>query len=177
MLRCILYTAQVDAYAQQQGLQIAGYYHSEYRYDASDIHAAGKRIADKIADKAPAACIIALSSSKLAAFCGVQQERSSQQQQQQQPVPSTGAGQSAPFDLYLRDPSGGRSSWKVVQQSAESAPLSVSGGAEALKKRFLNLLFSSRHLEVADFDEHLDDLSRDYTNKQLLGAATQLLSR
>jgi hypothetical protein len=165
----------VDAYAQQQGLQIAGYYHSEYRYDANDIHAAGKRIADKIADKAPAACILALSGSKLAAFCGVQPDRSSQQQQGQQQQPA--AGRSVPFDLYLRDPSGGRSSWKVVQQNTETPSVAVSSGTEALQKRFLNLLHSSKHLEVADFDEHLDDLSRDYTNKQLLGAATQLLSR
>eukprot|EP00879_Flechtneria_rotunda_P020813 GHRR01021910.1.p2 GENE.GHRR01021910.1~~GHRR01021910.1.p2 ORF type:complete len:104 (+),score=37.76 GHRR01021910.1:489-800(+) len=83
-----------------------------------------------------------------------------------------------PFSLYLRDASGPKSSWKKVQQTISSG-LSVAGDNswEQLQARYLNMHQAGKHKQLADFDEHLDDLSQDYTNAGLLTSATEVVKR
>jgi hypothetical protein len=155
----------VEAYAQQQSLQLLGYYHCESRFDARDPHPAGKRIAERIAERQPDAFMLSLDNPKLAAFS---REGSSE----------------TPFELLLREsgPKGG--SWKKVApgSGAGSLGIAAAGGSsssswDSLRARFLNVHGKGLHHELADFDEHLDDISRDYLDVGLLGSDTALLAR
>ena len=51
------------------------------------------------------------------------------------------------------------------------------GGWAPLRARFLNLFAAGKHRGLVDWDEHLDDVSADWTNAELLGADTKLLSK
>jgi shikimate kinase len=45
--------------------------------------------------------------------------------------------------------------------------LSVAGGWAVLRETIGRLLAQRLHTTLADFDDHLDDLSKDWTNPQL----------
>jgi hypothetical protein len=85
------------------------------------------------------------------------------------------SGADSPFALSLRDSAtNGRGSWR----KAAAGALAVAGGEaglKALQARFLNAHTAGVHIQLADFDEHLDDASKDYANTQLLGASTRAL--
>jgi hypothetical protein len=184
---------QVDAYASQNSLKLLGYYHAEYRSNATDIHAVGKKVADKLADRNPSTFILAVDSQKLGEFCGVAEPKADISTKGKSSGPagaaaaaegSIGSGQEiqAPFDVMLRDASGQKGSWKKVLGSSSGTSLklassSSSSGWADLHKRFLNLFAQGVHLQLADFDEHLDDLARDYLNADLLPASTSLISK
>ena len=182
---------QVDAYASQNELKLLGYYHAEYRFNATDIHPVGKRIADKLADRNSSAFILAVDNQKLAEFSGVADAKTDSSSKGKGSGGATAAAADAstgqelqpPFNLMLRDSSGQKGSWKKVLGSSSSAQLklasdsSSSSGWQDLQKRFLNLFAQGVHLQLADFDEHLDDLTRDYLNADLLPASTALISK
>lgn len=128
--------------------------------NAADIHPVGKRIADRLAERQPETFVLAVNNQKLAAF-------------------SRQGSTEPPFDLMLRESSAAKGSWKKVAagSSAGSLGLAASSSWEQLRARFLNLHAKGQHAQVADFDEHLDDVSRDYTNPHLLSGATALLER
>ena len=117
-----------------------------------------RRIADRIADKYPNALVILLDNKKLAAFN--QQQGSSPDD----PAPSTSAPLH-PFEVFSRD--GGKGSgWKREPQGL----LSVAGGAgslAAMRETFFSLFSQQAHRALVDFDDHLDDLSKDYLNSGL----------
>eukprot|EP00882_Tetradesmus_deserticola_P010283 GHRQ01010864.1.p1 GENE.GHRQ01010864.1~~GHRQ01010864.1.p1 ORF type:complete len:109 (+),score=49.46 GHRQ01010864.1:209-535(+) len=89
----------------------------------------------------------------------------------------------SPFELLLHEagPKGG--SWKRVAPGSAAGSLGIvaagssSGSWEGLRARFLNVHAKGLHHELADFDEHLDDISRDYLNAALLGSETAVLAR
>ena len=147
---------QAEAYAQQHSLQLVGYYHAEARMNAQDIHPVGKRIADRLAERQPDSFVLAVNNQKLAAF-------------------SRQGSSEPPFELMLRESSAVKGSWKKVAPGSLGLPPGSSW--EALRARFLNLHAKGQHAQLADFDEHLDDVSRDYTNPHLLSGATALLER
>jgi hypothetical protein len=151
---------QAEAFAEQYKLQLIGYYHAEARLNAADIHPVGKRIADRLAERQPETFVLAVNNQKLASF-------------------SRQGSTEPPFDLMLRESSAAKGSWKKVAagSSAGSLGLAASSSWEQLRARFLNLHAKGQHALVADFDEHLDDVSRDYTNPHLLSGATALLER
>ncbi len=134
-------------------------------------------MADRLADHTPGAFALFLDNQRLQAFCAAA-EGSSQAQ--------------APVDLFVREggSAGGsgaaaRAQWRRVTGAASatgstggtSLRVEGTGGWEALRKRFLNVYSARLHQRLCDFDEHLDDLSCDYTNEGLLGPSTQLLVR
>jgi hypothetical protein len=154
----------VEAYAQQQSLQLLGYYHCESRFDAREPHPAGKRIAERISDQQPEAFMLSLDNAKLAAFS---REGSSE----------------PPFELLLRE-GGPKGSWKKVAPGSTAGSLGIAAAGsssssswEGLRARFLNVHAKGLHHELADFDEHLDDICRDYLNAGLLGSETAVLAR
>jgi hypothetical protein len=151
---------QAEAYARRHKLQLIGYYHAESRMNAQDIHPVGKRIADKLAERQPDSFVLALNNQKLAAF-------------------SRQGSTEAPFDLMLRESSAAKGSWKKVPAGSTAGSLAVAAGSswEQLRARFLNMHGKGQHAQLADFDEHLDDISKDYTNQQLFSQATGLLER
>lgn len=151
---------QAEAYAQQQQLQLIGYYHAEARMNAQDIHPVGKRIADRLADRQPDCFVLALNNQKLEAF-------------------SRRGSTDPPFELMLRESSAVKGSWKKVPAGSSAGALELAAGSswEQLRARFLNLHAKGQHAHLADFDEHLDDVSKDYTNRQLFSKGTGVLER
>lgn len=139
-----------------------GYYHAESRFDAADMHPAAKRVADRLSERqapgAPPFFVALLDSQRLARF-------------------SREGGAEQPLLLLLRE--GGKAgAWKrVADGGGGGIGLSGGGGIDALRARWLNLHAAGRHRLLVDFDEHLDDVSADYTNPGLLGADTALLAR
>jgi hypothetical protein len=152
-------------YASQHGLALLGYYHAEARLEASDMHPVGKRIAERIAARQPLAAALLVDNAKLAAF-------------------SRQGANEPPFALLLREGAAGK--WRTAPAAATAAGgdggssgsslcISTPGSSwEALRLRFLNAHAKGLHGRLADFDEHLDDVSRDYTNAGLLAAPSTL---
>lgn len=149
---------QAQAYAEQQRLQLVGYYHAEARMNAQDIHPVGKRIADRLAERQPDSFVLAVNNQKLAAF-------------------SRHGSSDPPFELLLRESSAAKGSWKKAGSPAGSLDLAAGSSWEQLRARFLNMHAKGQHAQLADFDEHLDDVSKDYTNSGLFSTATSLLER
>lgn len=149
---------QAQAYAAQQRLQLVGYYHAEARMNAQDIHPVGKRIADRLAERQPDSFVLAVNNQKLAAF-------------------SRHGSSDPPFELLLRESSAAKGSWKKAGSPAGSLDLAAGSSWEQLRARFLNMHTKGQHAQLADFDEHLDDVSKDYTNSGLFSTATSLLER
>jgi hypothetical protein len=151
---------QVEAYAQQQGLKLLGYYHSEGRFNATDVHPVAKRIADRLADRQADAFMAVLDNQKFAQF-------------------SRQGSNESPFELMLREGTGPKGSWKKVANASSGGGLELpaSSSWEQLRTRFLNAHAAGLHGQLSDFDEHLDDISKDYLNVGLLGPETAVLTR
>jgi hypothetical protein len=156
-----------------------GYYHGEARSDAAAgggssgsaldlVHPVGRRIAERIAERQPGGegFLLALDNAKLAAF-------------------SRQGSSEPPLELLLREPSapaGSKGGWRRAPAAAagSSGGLVLSSGGsswEALRLRFLNAHAKGLHGRLSDFDDHLDDVSRDYSNAGLLASAGDMLSR
>lgn len=151
---------QVEAYAQQNKLCIIGYYHAEARFDATDIHPVAKRIAERIAERQPDACVVVLDNQKLAKF-------------------SREGSTAPPFDLLLRAADGPRVNWKKVPEGHTGSSLGLAGNSswQQLQARFLNLHQAGLHANLADFDEHMDDIRQDYLNSDLFSRGTGVIKR
>jgi hypothetical protein len=155
---------------------------------ATALPAAVKRIADRIAERLPSGSaptvVLVISNPRLARFSGV--------------IGGAGGGGGGsggaaaagaaaaagttdaapcPFDVY----SG--SGWSRLPPSslslsaAEGAAGTAPASWPSLQRRWLNARASRLHRSLVDFDEHIDDVSRDYTNPGLLGEATRTLVR
>lgn len=136
--------AQIDTYAKDQGSQIVGYYQANEQFDDVQL-GSGRRIADTIQKNFPRAFAVVLNA---AALQNVMQQKKS----------------SAFLELYLGDTSRG---W--ARQSggegggAEGLTVQAPGLAEQLAEK----LAAGVHRQVVDFEDHLDDISRDWTNAGL----------
>lgn len=128
----------MECFAQQAGLEVVGYYHSDARFaPASDLPPLARKVADRIVDRRPGGVALLLDNKKLETFCkqGIN-----------------------PFDTYSKD---GAKGWK--RDPAEA--LQLRGEWKALHEAFLAMFGTQRHRDLVDFEEHLDDVSKDYTNK------------
>ncbi|KAI5719914.1 hypothetical protein M8J76_016579 [Diaphorina citri] len=125
---------QISSYAQSNGLVIAGYYlANENIKDVSYDKPYQSRIADKIAEFFPAACLIVLDNRKLT-------------QTMQESA------------LIVAQNSDGK--WKPVSKNSVIVDQTTLSSVSTLIQRNI-----SRHL--VDFDNHLDNLSADWTNSEL----------
>ncbi len=121
------------------------------------MHPTGRRIAERIAERRPGAAALLLDAPALAAM-------------------SRTGGSEPPLVLLARDTAGG--GWRRVPHPGPPELIVSTGGWEALRPRFLNAHAAGLHTELADFDEHLDDVRRDYLNAGLLShPSAELLSR
>ena len=66
-----------------------------------------------------------------------------------------------PLQLYVR--AEGRGSW----QAATAATGKVEYGAGDVPRLYVQNVGEGKHRQLADFGEHLEDLSRDWTNRDL----------
>jgi hypothetical protein len=132
---------QIDLYAQQAGnLKLVGYYHADAKFASTpELNPIGKRVSDRIHDKEGAGVALVVDNKKLAAF-----------------VQGTGGEPGCMLESFTRD--GGRG-WKKGGN--------VSSSWQSVREAFLKLHGAHKHRQLSDFDEHLDDIAKDYLNKWL----------
>jgi hypothetical protein len=140
-----MYSQVVAASKQSQGAakEVVGYYQADARYAAGDLTPVGRKIADKLAGHQPSAVVLLLDNKKLSAFLGGEDTVQH------------------PFEPFTRDGSRG---WKREQQNTVTLQQGTWRGfltdiTAALKNRV--------QMSLWDFDDHLDDLSKDPFNPHL----------
>jgi len=130
---------QADTYAQSQGLTLVGYYHANECITDVELGPLGKRIADRIHSHTPEACALLVDNSRL-------------QQYLQQKSPSF-------LQVYVKE--GGK-------QWSHSTGASLLADDATVPQLFMDYHAEGRHQELVDFDDHLNDIRRDWFNSQLL---------
>eukprot|EP00798_Chlamydomonas_sp_ICE-L_P025948 gene25948-11628_t len=143
--------AQMDAYvaASEGKLTMVGYYEAGAYMQAAELSPVGRRISDRIADKYPSSIALLLDPLKLQSCL----------------MPKKGADCSPPFVFLTRHATTG--AWK----QAPAADLALTGGPAAWTKLLETLkaaLSKQQQCLIYDFDEHLDDLSKDYMNPHIV---------
>ncbi|KAJ4725321.1 ER membrane protein complex subunit 8/9-like [Melia azedarach] len=132
----------IEEHYSAQGLGIVGYFHANERFDDIELSNVAKNIGDHICRYFPQSAIILLDNKKLEAL-PKEKERS--------PV----------MQLYIRDAS---KNWKLVGSD---------GGCQLVTKEpaanivLLDHISSGKWQDVVDFDDHLDDISKDWLNPKL----------
>jgi hypothetical protein len=124
-----------------------------------------------MAERQPDACVLLLDNPRLAAFSGAAAAAVAAADG----GGTSGAGGGGPLDLLLRDAAGGGARGGAWRKGG-GVGVEGGGGWDAVRKRYLNLFAAGRHRALVDFDEHLDDVSRDFLNAGLL-AGSELLQR
>ncbi|KXZ45538.1 hypothetical protein GPECTOR_53g124 [Gonium pectorale] len=153
--------AQVESYTHiTGGVEIVGYYQSDSRSGSSDLSPLGRKIADKVAEHQAQAVVLLLDNKQLEQFCKASADN--------------------PFELFRQD---GTRGWKRVTdgskaaEGADAAPsLQLKGGDwKKLREEFFTMFKQLKHRTLHDFEEHLDDASKDWLNKGFAGMGKFLL--
>ncbi|KAK9841747.1 hypothetical protein WJX81_000331 [Elliptochloris bilobata] len=139
---------QVDTYARQRGCEVVGYYHANERLTDLELGPVARKIADRIQQRNQHACALLVDNAKLGSFV----------QQKSQDV----------LQLWTRE--GGARGWSRAGGgsgggSGSSARLQAAAGAAPL---FMGMHGEGRHTRLHDFDDHLNDLSIDWINADLV---------
>ncbi|EIE26459.1 chlorophyll antenna size regulatory protein [Coccomyxa subellipsoidea C-169] len=130
---------QVDAFCRADGkVKVVGYYHANERLNELDLKPAARKIADRIQQRIPQAVTLLLDNGKLS---GLAEHNSTDILQ-----------------LWVKDGRG----WV---RSAANRLKADSGGLADL---YMEMLLQGKHSQISDFDDHLNDLTKDWTNKDLL---------
>ncbi|KAK1315696.1 hypothetical protein QJS10_CPA05g01666 [Acorus calamus] len=132
---------QIEEYFGSKGLSIVGYYHANERYEDANLNNIAIKIGDHISRYFPHAALLLLNNKKLEA------------------LPKT-KNRSPVLELYIKDSS---KRWRQVESD---------GSRLVLKEPLANIvsldyISSEKWQEVVDFDEHLDDVSKDWLNPNL----------
>ncbi|KAM0898754.1 hypothetical protein ACQ4PT_021740 [Festuca glaucescens] len=134
----------VEDHFAAQGLAVVGYYHANARRDDADLPAVAKRVGDHIFRYFPRAAVLLLDNEKLEKVV-------------------KGNSRDAVVQLYTRDSS---KSWRQAGSDGSSQL--------SLKEPSTNVVLADhvttkKWQQVVDFDDHLDDISKDWLNPSLLG--------
>ncbi|KAF7006372.1 hypothetical protein CFC21_021421 [Triticum aestivum] len=134
----------VEDHFQAQGLAVVGYYHANARRDDADLPAVAKRVGDHIFRYFPRAAVLLLDNVKLEEVV-------------------KGNSRDEVVQLYTRDSS---KSWRQAGSDGSSQL--------KLKEPSTNVVLADhvttkKWQQVVDFDDHLDDISKDWLNASLLG--------
>ncbi|ERM95163.1 hypothetical protein AMTRI_Chr07g81760 [Amborella trichopoda] len=132
----------VEEYFAGEGLSIIGYYHANERYNEFELPNIAKRIGEHISRYFPQAAVLLLDNKKLEAI-------------------SEGKSREPVVQLYTKDSAKG---WQKAGTD--------SNGLLVLKEPSANLVLwdhitSGKHHEIVDFDDHLDNISKDWLNPNL----------
>lgn len=130
---------QAEAFARSKGLQLIGYYQANEQIADVELGGIGKKITERIQSYAPEGCALLVDNSKLQGFL-----------QQKEPT-----------FLQLHVKEGGKT-WTQLP------PSSLSGDFDSVPREFLTLHGEGRHHKLVDFDDHLNDISKDWLNRDLL---------
>uniref|UniRef100_A0ACD5WSD9 Uncharacterized protein n=1 Tax=Avena sativa TaxID=4498 RepID=A0ACD5WSD9_AVESA len=134
----------VEDHFAAQGLAVVGYYHANARREDAELPAVAKRVGDHIFRYFPRAAVLLLDNEKLEKVV-------------------KGNTRDAVVQLYTRDSS---KSWRQAGSDGSSQL--------SLKEPSTNVVLADhvttkKWQKVVDFDDHLDDISKDWLNPSLLG--------
>lgn len=133
---------QIEEYYGSQGLSLVGYFHANERFDDYELSNVAKNIGDQIYRYFPQAAILLLDNRRLEALPKAKDRN---------PV----------MQLYTKDASKG---WKPVG-SEGSTGLGIREPTANVV--LLDYIASQKWEKIVDFDDHLDDVSKDWLNTEL----------
>ncbi|KAK8964971.1 hypothetical protein KSP40_PGU021140 [Platanthera guangdongensis] len=133
---------QVEEHFASEGLGVVGYYHANERHDDAELSNAARKIGDHIFRYFPQAALLLLDSKKL------------------QDLP-TGKGRDPVVRLFTRDSS---RSWRSAGSQGSAELTTKEPSANAV---LLDYISTEKWTEIVDFDDHLDDISKDWLNPNL----------
>ncbi|XP_039134084.1 ER membrane protein complex subunit 8/9 homolog [Dioscorea cayenensis subsp. rotundata] len=133
---------QVEEHFGAVGMSIVGYYHANERHDDAELSNAAKKIGDHIFRYFPRAAVLLLDNKKLAG------------------LPKSKARDPALL-LYTRDSS---KSWRQAGSDGNNQLILKEPTANIV---LLDYITSEKWQAIVDFDEHLDDISKDWLNPNL----------
>ncbi|GFQ03066.1 er membrane protein complex subunit 8/9 homolog [Phtheirospermum japonicum] len=131
----------IEEYYGEKGLSIVGYFHANERYDDFELPGVGKNIGDHITRYFPQAALLLLDNKRL------------------EDLPN-GKDRSPVMQLYTKD----ASSWKVVGSKGSNQLALKEPSANTV---LLDYISSGKWKDIIDFDDHLDDISKDWLNPGL----------
>lgn len=130
----------IEEYYTDKGLSIVGYFHANERFDDLELSNVAKNIGDHISKYLPVAALLLLDNKKFEAL-------------------AKGKDRSPVMQLYTKD---GSRSWKLAD---ENNLLSIKEPAANVV--LLDYISSNKSKDIVDFDDHLDDISKDWLNSEL----------
>lgn len=130
----------IEEYYTDKGLSIVGYFHANERFDDLELSSVAKNIGDHISKYLPVAALLLLDNKKFEAL-------------------SKGKDWSPVMQLYTKD---GSRNWKLAEGNNI---LSVK--EPAANAVLLDYISSNKSKDIVDFDDHLDDISKDWLNLEL----------
>ncbi len=150
VLEAALCQADAHARAAGGGLRVVGYYQAAERLEDAALGAPGRRAADRVEAAFPGAVALALDGAALRALVD---------------AAGDGGGAPPPLRLLVRERPGG-GAWGPPGPGAALGALEcpVAGVADLLAE----YVGEGRHRRLADFEDHLEDLTADWLNPGLL---------
>ncbi|WOG98482.1 hypothetical protein DCAR_0417825 [Daucus carota subsp. sativus] len=132
----------IEEYYSRQGLSIVGYFHANERFDDFELGGVAKNIGDHIYKYFPQAALLLLDNKKLGAL-------------------SKGKDRSPVMQLYTRDAS---RTWKFIGSDGSSQLALKEPSANVVLQDYIS---TGKAENITDFDDHLDDISKDWLNSGL----------
>ncbi|KAD3067232.1 hypothetical protein R6Q59_018690 [Mikania micrantha] len=132
----------MEEYYSPLGLSIVGYFHANERFDDLELGTVARNIADHMYRYFPQAAVLLLDNRKLGALL---------HKKDTAPI----------MQLYTRESS---KSWKQVESTGTSRFTTKEPSANIV---LLDFISSDKWNDIVDFDDHLDDLSKDWLNSGL----------
>ncbi|KAH9652404.1 ER membrane protein complex subunit 8/9-like [Citrus sinensis] len=132
----------IEEHYSAQGLGIVGYFHANERFDDLELDSIAKNIGNHICRYFPQCAVLLLDNKKLEAL-------------------PKGKDRSPVMQLYIRDAS---KNWKLVGSDGGCQLLTKEPAANAVLSDYIS---SEKWQDVVDFDDHLDDISKDWLNPDL----------
>lgn len=132
----------IEEHYGAQGLGIVGYFHANERFDDLELDSIAKNIGNHICRYFPQCAILLLDNKKLEAL-------------------PKGKDRSPVMQLYIRDAS---KNWKLVGSDGGCQLLTKEPAANVV---LMDYISSEKWQDVVDFDDHLDDISKDWLNPDL----------
>ncbi|KAL3851115.1 hypothetical protein ACJIZ3_012997 [Penstemon smallii] len=130
----------IEEYYGEKGLTIVGYFHANERYDDVELANVAKNTGDHISRYFPQAALLLLDNKKLEAL-------------------PKGKHPSPVVQLYTKE-----ASWKLVGSDGRNQLALKEPSANIV---LLDYISSEKWKDIVDFDDHLDDISKDWLNSEL----------
>ncbi|KAE8098890.1 hypothetical protein FH972_016921 [Carpinus fangiana] len=132
----------IEEHYAATGVNIVGYFHSNERFDDYELSGVAKNVGDHIYRYFPQAAILLLDNKKLEAL-------------------PKGKDRSPVMQLYTRDAS---KNWKLAGSDGGSQLTIREPSANVV---LLDYISTEKWKDIVDFDDHLDDISKDWLNPEL----------